>query len=258
MSLRSLQTDAYSNWLMLGPDGAEMCRCAEKRARWYLDRNLADVISDNPPTIKLRFQPHGNGNEGDAFSLAPKQNRCVCCGTEENHTKHHIVPSMYRKHFPVKIKGRSAHDVVAICIECHDAYEMVATKLKQEISFEFTGQYLDVIKPTEEQRNQYNVISLAKSLSKHSDKIPEARRAEMLMEITEFLGHSPSLNDLKILCEAVIYHVNGFEPGRAVVEKVIETGQLENFIIKWRAHFLEVAQPKYMPDHWDVNREVPE
>jgi hypothetical protein len=259
MSLRSLQTDAYSNWLMLGPDGVEMCRCAEKRARWYLDRNLADITSDTPPTIKLRFQPHGNGNEGDAFSLAPKQNRCVCCGTEENLTKHHIVPSMYRKHFPVKIKGRSAHDVVVICVTCHDTYEMVATKLKQEISFEFTGEYLAVIKPTGEDKAYHNVIGLAKSLMGfHRDKIPAERQIEMRSVIAKFLGRSPSTEDLETLSKADIYSVRTYDPGKGVVEKILETSQLESFIVRWRAHFIEVAQPKFMPDHWDVNREVPD
>lgn len=255
MSLRPLQTPAYSNWLMLGPDGSEMCRCAEKRARWYLDRGLADVIGEDPPTIKLKFDPQGPGNQGDEFSLAPKLNRCVVCGTEEDLTKHHIVPSMYRKFFPVEIKSRSAHDVVVICIKCHDEYEAVATKLKSMIGIEYDAR--DNVAPlTQEQRNHNYLVKLCKTLRFHGKVIPSDRHEEIIAMIVNLLGRDISDEEIQELSESTTSTLLNRDTGRIVVEKILASDLLDSFVLRWRQHFIDTAQPRFMPDHWSVQRKI--
>ena len=96
----------YGNWLVLHPNGCEMFRCVTRKAQWYLTRDLANMISEIPPVIQLKFEPGGLGWFGDEFALTQKQNLCVVCGTEElpRLTKHHIVPTLYKKHFPKHLK----------------------------------------------------------------------------------------------------------------------------------------------------------
>jgi len=255
-NLQSLKTPAYSNWLMLNTDGSQMCRCAMKRAKWYLDRDLADIVSEDPPTIKLKFKPNGPGNQNDDYSLAPKQNICVRCGTDDDLTKHHIVPIMYRQFFPLEIKGRSSHDIVVICVDCHIQYEDEALKLKQQISVEMTGHHMKTVRVDSSARDIERVSRLSSSLKYHGDKIPADRRQQMLDTITKFLGKVPDDEDLDILREASTYCIKSHDPGKAIVEKILEANKLEEFVIRWRQHFIDVAEPKYMPAHWGIYRKL--
>ena len=240
MSLQSLKTPAYSNWLMLGPDGSEMFRCAEKRARWYLNRDLAEIVANDPPTVKLKFIPNGNGNQGDEFSLSKKHNRCVRCGTEEDLTKHHIVPSMYRRFLPDNVKSRSSHDVVPICIPCHNEYEAHASQLKNLISLEF-AQFIQVIKKDANVNAHFKVVGLCRALRDHCDVIPAERQVQMGEEIVAYFGYHPTIEDLRAISTEP---VKSPDPGKAVVEQILATDQLESFVKRWRQHFIDIAQPK--------------
>ena len=48
----------YGNCQVLSPEGHLMFRCESKKANWYLKRDLADIITDEPLVIKLKFQPN--------------------------------------------------------------------------------------------------------------------------------------------------------------------------------------------------------
>jgi len=64
----------------------------------------------------------------DAFYQADRNNSCVRCGTAKDFSRFHIVPSLYRTHFPESLKSHRSHDVVLLCFACHE----IANK-KQEI-----------------------------------------------------------------------------------------------------------------------------
>lgn len=254
MSHRSLQTPAYSNWLMISPEGEEMCRCAKKRADWYISRGLADVVANDPPTIKLKFLPNGNGNQGDPFSLANKHNRCVVCGTEEDLTKHHIIPSMYRKFFPIKYKARSAHDVVVICIPCHEEYETIAMSLKQTLSIEMTGSTIPIHKPCIKDRDHFRITGYCKSLLTHGDVIPHERKVQMVAEVASYIGHIASMEEIEKLAKIKRESYGPRDVGKAVVDCLTDDDKFEAFVKRWRKHFIDTAQPKFMPEHWSVDR----
>jgi hypothetical protein len=130
----------YGNCRVHHPDGSLMFLCIEKRARWYLNRDLAKILSEDPLSIQLTFEPNGRGaadhdEKEMSYHLGVKSNSCVVCGSDdlETLTRHHVVPYEYRKFFPESIKGRSSHDIVPICRKDHDEYEnSYATKLKRE------------------------------------------------------------------------------------------------------------------------------
>jgi len=116
----------YGNCKVFSPQDELMFLCLEKKAKWYLDRGLAIIVKEDPLEIKLTFQPNGKGHTfNSAYYLAKKENKCVVCGETDikELTKHHVVPSEYVKHFPLEVKSRSSHDIVAICQKCHYDYE---------------------------------------------------------------------------------------------------------------------------------------
>ena len=106
---------------MFSPDGILMFRCDYKKANWYLKRNLGEVISQYPLKVKLKFKPRGLGNHNKSFGLTEMSNECVICGASEYLTRHHVVPYCYRRYFPTSIKSHNFHDVLSLCVKCHDS-----------------------------------------------------------------------------------------------------------------------------------------
>ena len=55
--------------LSQAPDDAVLCTCSAKKVRWYVERELADVVQEEPLTARLRFEPRGRGHADDQFYL---------------------------------------------------------------------------------------------------------------------------------------------------------------------------------------------
>lgn len=52
----------YGNIVVLHPEGFPMFHCGINRAIWYLERDKAKIISNDPQTIQLTFIPNGQSN----------------------------------------------------------------------------------------------------------------------------------------------------------------------------------------------------
>ncbi|KAI5635839.1 3'-5' exonuclease domain-containing protein [Phthorimaea operculella] len=111
----------YENCTMQAPDGDMLNTCDSKKAQWYLDKGLADFISDNPLVIRLRFEPSGRciNNESEKIYMIYKENQCVVCGRRDSYIRKNVVPREYKTCFPDVMKEHSSHDVVLLCVSCH-------------------------------------------------------------------------------------------------------------------------------------------
>ena len=78
-------------------------------------------MCEDPPTIRLNFEPGGRAHLDEKYYLADKANRCCVCGNEGSWLRHSIVPHQYRRHFPMSMKSRISHDIVLLCPACHVA-----------------------------------------------------------------------------------------------------------------------------------------
>ncbi|KAJ2571885.1 hypothetical protein IW140_001234 [Coemansia sp. RSA 1813] len=122
----------YENCKVLDISGNLLFRTSQKRLDWYLTRNLATRLDSS--TIQLTFQNKGTGRRGEDFYLQDMRNECSVCGTPENLTMHHIVPHQYRQHMEEAVKSHSSHDLLPLCIACHDEYEKSAMVLKMHVA----------------------------------------------------------------------------------------------------------------------------
>ncbi|KAJ4453919.1 putative 3'-5' exonuclease [Paratrimastix pyriformis] len=129
------------NCAMYDPQDRLLCRCDEDKLQWYLSRDLADLVSENPRAIKLRFAPKGTGHFGDQFYMAVHENQCAVCGKKETLTKHHVIAREYRTHMPEWVKSRSSHDILLLCPVCHDRYEDAAYHLRLTLAQELGLKY---------------------------------------------------------------------------------------------------------------------
>ena len=242
----------YGNFHFQGPDGETMFHGDAEKALWYLNRGLVEVVSQDPPVLRFKFTPGGRGHVGDAFYLAAKLNRCVVCGSEEGLNRHHVVPSAYRRHLPADIKEHAHHDVVLLCVACHERYEREADQLRAELGLE-CGVPPHGLRG-EQDRRRGRAVSLARALRRDGERIPPARRQEMLRVIGAWLGkESPDDGDVETVAglEAASEGEMLAEHGRAVVAAATD---VEAFVRRWRQHFLDTMRPRFLPEHWDPDR----
>jgi cation-transporting P-type ATPase D len=69
----------------------------------------------------------------DQYYATDRENKCVVCGGKENFSRFHIVPTLYRTHFPDALKSHRSHDVLLLCFECHNRASRHQDVIKNEL-----------------------------------------------------------------------------------------------------------------------------
>jgi hypothetical protein len=250
----TLKTPQYDNCKVLSPEGNLMFRCHKKKVYWYLDRDLGELVNDNPLTIRLIFDPKGMGHVNDPYFLQEMENKCVVCGCIEHLTRHHVVPKSYRKHFPLEFKNHRSYDVMSLCVPCHRLYEDLALELRKVLADKYLAPMGGGISFNKELAK---VRGSAGALKKYKSQIPQSRIDELYNIIKTHLNKEDVTDeDLDQLLKLEVYSFKGYvHHGKKVMEKVgTEIKAVEEFIRFWRLHFVEKMQPKHLPKYWTVDR----
>lgn len=242
--LKSLEKqNLIGNFTAYDPNGEFLFNCDSKKANWYVRKNLAVWMDENKNHFKLNFTPKGPGNrEYGKYFTEYIINQCVICGCQENLTKHHVVPSCYKKHFPDPCKSNDHFDVLLICTDCHEKLERSYDTRKAELHKHHKGQI----------EHKYNKIrelnSLIRTCQKHPNYMDDARKAIM---VEKACAINPALDTFEKLINEELVEVGG-SIDNEICSLVVRDNQddLKNFIISWRTLFLEYGQPKFLPNGW--------
>lgn len=171
----ALTKKPYDNCKALGVDGEIMFFCSKRKAESYLRKGLAVKISDEPYVFQLNFQTKGKGNP----LTAPKENKCERCGTDEQLTRHHVVPYSLRKELEAKYKDHRSDEVVPLCRPCHDMYENEADLLKDEFN-------KLIVKELDAVRDNDRALKAIRTLQNHSFFLDAARIEELKVDAKEY------------------------------------------------------------------------
>ncbi|KAG8449555.1 hypothetical protein GDO86_016269 [Hymenochirus boettgeri] len=248
----------YDNCFLHAPDGQPLCTCDRKKAQWYLDKGIGDLVSTAPFIVKLRFEPSGRPESSGDYYLTVKENICVVCGKRESYIRKNIVPHEYRRHFPVQMKDHNSHDVLLLCTSCHAVSNYYDSHLKQQLAEQFNAPIgcEEGMRLLEDPAHR-QVRSAARALL-NAAKIPEPRKEELLNEIRAFY-HSEDVTEEKIKeaasLETRIFNETYTPHGLKVVQKHAKGGlrSLMELEKRWREHFLDTMQPKHLPQQWSVD-----
>ena len=278
----------YDSCKMLAPDGQQLCFCDFKKMSWYLERNLAKLISNDPPVFKLIFEPNARGCvdenlKSSNFYIESRTNCCVICGKTENYLRFHVIPILYRSCFPENLKSHKSHDVVLLCLSCHERARKVYEQKKEEISKRYNVP-LNVM--SDGKNNFLKLIQfikkckvIKKNKNKNLPEIAETKLKKNLKEIFDTLMENSQEfknfveknkiicnkeddiddNFLNIFCDKFIVDDKNIPEGKKnlhgklVIEKVKD---LKEFIMEWRQFFLDSFQPKFLPKEWSVKHEI--
>ncbi|PRP79199.1 hypothetical protein PROFUN_13079 [Planoprotostelium fungivorum] len=250
----------YENCKMVSLTGEVLCTCSLKKLKWYIERGLADQISDDPPTIRLKFQPNGQGHSGDPYYLGEKKNICVVCGTEAKLVRHSIVPHSYRRHFDVKDKSRSSHDIVLVCQKCLQKISVLDTNMRQRIARETGVPLGGVGEKWLVSRELQRAKKFAKVFACGNQSLPAEKEQEYKEVVAQYLGKSAEELTEEDYERVIAEEKKCMNPEyRAHDEVVIEMmkddrDELERFVHSWRRHFVNGMKPKHLPSHWSVDR----
>jgi exonuclease 3'-5' domain-containing protein 2 len=264
------------NWKVFHPNGRHMFTCGEKKAFWYLERDLAELIGEK--MIQLTFDPKGNGFEdNEEFGRSVRQARCVVSGVEDNLQRHHIVPYCYRTYFPEAFKSKNHHDVVLINHEKHSEYEQHAVEYKDEIARiygvktigELNVEYTARLR--EAGKDSSILLNSIHSLFKSYGKMPQDIKMEKLhfisketnipYSVIERLSYIQMYKLYQLLREQHmrdVYVFKGqnrqyYDHGYHVAKKLDTEEKIEDFVKLWRNHFIETMHPMFMPNGWSVD-----
>lgn len=134
----SCKGPVYQNCRIYAGDGGLLCFCDRKKLDWYVQRGLAEFLDEDPPAIKLLFEPKRRPeDENNDFYLQSKTNRCVGCGETSHYLRYRVIPSCYRMYFPQHLKSHRSHDIVLLCVDCHEIAHSAAEKHKRQVALEY-------------------------------------------------------------------------------------------------------------------------
>lgn len=250
----------YDNCQLEAPDGELLCSCDRKKAEWYVNKGRGVVVQTEPVyTVRLTFEPAGRavGETGEYYRTV-RENLCVVCGKENNLIRKNVVPHEYRKFFPTVMKDKTSHDILLLCIHCHQLSNITDLKMRQMLQATCDAPLIGEILPEDveaanklrREQRQANALYQSKQL------IPEWRKAE-LKENLQKAYPDDEINDSfleNLLSKEVALSRNlAASHGEMVVKKFRETEGLVHLEKLWRNHFLNSMNPKHMPTHWDVN-----
>ncbi|XP_026763911.2 exonuclease 3'-5' domain-containing protein 2 [Galleria mellonella] len=249
----------YHNCFLQAPDGELLCTCDNKKALWYVEKQLADVVTEEPLTVRLRFEPAGRsvGEVGRYYQLT-KENKCVVCGNANSYIRKNVVPREYRKYFPDIMKDHSSHDVLLLCVQCHQRSNMADQRVREQLANLCAAPLAckDSSKYVEDSMRK-KVRSAARALLNLSAKLPEKRsrclKHVLLQYYTEHTEITTELlkeaAELHVLFENTDYESHGLK----VVEYFLgQEGGLLRLEEVWREHFLTIMHPQYMPELWSI------
>ncbi|XP_031278693.1 protein RRP6-like 3 [Pistacia vera] len=201
----SCKAPVYHNCRIYANDGRLLCYCDRRKLEWYIHRDLAKLVDDNPPAIMLLFEPKGRPeDEGNAFYIQSKKNICVGCGEGNHYLRYRIIPSCYRMHFPEHLKSHRSHDIVLLCVDCHEVAHAAAEKYKKQIAAEF-GIPLFIHKVVDSKQAQdrpgsstmdteetgvspLQLRTAAMALLRHGPRMPSDRREELRQIVMRYYG----------------------------------------------------------------------
>ncbi|GLC42735.1 hypothetical protein PLESTB_001132900 [Pleodorina starrii] len=262
---RKLQTRKsvlYENCRLLAPDGEVLCTCGAKKVSWYLQRGLARVVSENPTTIQLNFEPRGRGHADDEYYLSDKENRCCVCGAGGEYLRHSVVPHCYRQHFPPAMKSHLSHDIVLMCPPCHKACSVTDQRRMEALGAHFAAPLgAATAAKFRYSSNLGAVRSAGRALANTKVVIPPARRRELEGLLAQHFGVEVEAVDGALVRQAAdVDPRTADENWRSHAELVVGAlggrDSLELFIRGWRQHFLDSMRPRFMPRHWRVDARV--
>lgn len=184
---------------------------------------------------------------------------CVVCGQKDSYIRKSVVPHEYRKHFPALLKHHQNHDVLLLCFPCHRQSNILDAQLRSQLGKEFQAPVCNEAGTKDIIDNSRKMVrDAARAMLRHHSSLPVARALEYQCTLQQFFGcEVPTEEQMEEAAnmEVKVYRNNQQEHGQAVVEAYKKVG-LSKLEQRWRQHFLDTMNPRFLPDCWSVTHNM--
>ena len=269
---RFSQEPLYDNFFLIAPDDA-VSPAFPRKGALVLGKGIAEPIVHPDGQLKgcrLKLSLLAGPTKHEYYT-SQKMNQCVICGVDTDLMKHLIVPKLFRMHMPVDVKEHSSHDIVLLCVDCHMSCNRDDDRYKRRVQ-EVLGRSNPNMQKLKVDKRALRVTRAASALLKAGNKIPKARREELLFTIEGWLkdkGNGPcDISDdvLKRLStlDCTLVNESFVSPAKIVIDLIIagdaslpsRLSTIEAFVKSWRRHFVDTQQPRYLPVGWSISHRV--
>ena len=249
--------------MLQAPDGQVLCTCDTKKADWYVAKGIGYVISEDPYTVRLKFEPSGRpeGKAGEYY-LSVKPNICVVCGKDDSFLRKNVVPHEYRRYFPSVMKDHQSHDVLLMCVRCHQKSNMYDAEMRKFLSEECNapiGTETDVKLRENVELKRVRSAGRALQANRLKNSIPSSRLEELkdiLLDHYKVDLLTDEIVDKAAEANFLIENGEYVPHSRAVVQYFLERGGLLQLEVRWRKHFLDTMKPEFLPPLWSVDHQA--
>lgn len=178
-----IKGEYYSNILMMSRENKPLTTIGEKRAEWYLKKGLGEEVTEPAvltmfPSfsriIRLKFKAKME-ERTDPFYLQVQETKCVVCGSRDNLSLHHVVPSVIRQHFSEEDKNHAHSWCVLLCHEHHHHADQVALEVHDESKKKLEKDIVDYIKAARDKWGQEFIANAG-----GADKLKELYREKFM------------------------------------------------------------------------------
>lgn len=251
-----LERPYYGDYRFYHPDGSLMFITTERRANFYTTKDLVSQDTTDPKKFVFKTEPANWGFWDTSlhhYHLRLKKNRCVVCGSNEQLTKHHVLPVTFQRYYPndPEDAGVRSHDMLLLCLDCHETYEQkYADPVRNQWAIKHEAHLNHRFKNTE----LGQAVKMAKTLLRK--RLPAQIQRKLIEEVAKVLTKKPSKDDLNRLATL------GWRDTQELLEKADmgkkvtdawDLGELRRF---WRSHFVESMNPQFLPEGWSIDAPV--
>jgi hypothetical protein len=236
--IKTTRDTIYDNCRVYSSEDVLISYTSKKKALKLLKNQSAELICEEPFTIKLNKDIKSPLPDS---ILIPRENICVCCGTPNDLTKHHVIPHEYAKFMSVKFKRYNYGNVLAVCYKCHQEYEVEAKKLKDELAVKYNAPFTD--------KDSLVIFTLCYTIL-NSENIPYQKIIKLYEELSQFTNIPISeLTEEYMNRQLKERHRKNIKTHSQLVWEAIKDSPNE-FIYMWKMHFIEYAKPQHLPPFW--------
>jgi exonuclease 3'-5' domain-containing protein 2 len=233
------KTDYLKRFRLLDRNGRLISWCSKKKKDWYLQEGIVKPVGDD--AIQFLVETAVDFREKHPEALSYKD-CCVVCGTKEGLSSHHVVPYSFVEFFTNDWKDYCEHDVVYLCVKCHNKYEKSSHQFRMELLKKYgVSAAYDRIKG--------QAIAAANTIRKR--KVPNNVKEKLLGRIVRYLNKTQITDqDIKAVSKLKLVEKEEDRPSAQLVRNLTDIGE---FCALWRDHFIKTMKPKHLTKGWDIN-----
>jgi len=253
----------FENIALEAPDGKLLAYINKSKLKWYLKNGLGNEMDDcnGNKTFRLNFEPSKRLEDSKIEKI---ENQCCVCGSSDKGlVKHSIIPNLFKKCLPIEAKCFVQSDLVSLCPKCNYRCQKMDDKYKSKLLNEIGVDVKKELDLKEAHLKIGKAYKCAQSLTIHGSKMSRKQFEFLWSEIKSiymdvFQRIAPS--DLTV----ILAECSKFPPQYIIQRDIIKQfatqivqhysnkGELGEFVVGWRKHFLNSMHPKHMPGRWKV------